>query len=99
MGLLRLPRFDRLRAAPVVENSHLMNAGDRASRGAGFFREKFAAEVLGCVFGKRNARIAALLRTIVNQPVLADIEVSRTGTAPPFIFSPSGNIVLEGIYA
>lgn len=99
MRLLRLPRFDRLRTPPVVENSHLMNAGDRASGGAGFLREKFAAEVPGCVFGKRNARIATLLRTIVNQPVLADIEVSRTGTAPPFIFSPGGNIVLEGIYA
>ena len=50
-----------LRGAPGVENRHLVHARHRAVRGAGFFGEVFAAQVVAGVGGERDSGIAALL--------------------------------------
>jgi len=43
--------------------------------------------------------IAALLGTIMHQPVLADIEIARAGTAAPVVRPAQGDVVLELIEA
>jgi len=43
--------------------------------------------------------MAALLRAVVHQSVLAYVEVAGAGTAAPIVFLTSGNIVLETIHA
>src|SRR6185437_6224856 len=54
---------------------------------------------LGSIFGERHTRVASLLRTIVNEAVLAYIQVTRTGAAAPIVFASCGNIVLKRIHA
>ena len=90
-------RIDCLRAAPVVEHSDLVNAGNGAVRGAGFFRVELAMAALGAVLGERDAGIAALLGAVMNQTILANIEVARAGAAAPIVFAARGDIVLERI--
>ncbi len=72
-----------------------MDAGNRATRGAGFFGEKFAMALLVCVFRDGDAGIAALLGAIVDQTVFADVEVTRAGPAAPVVLKAGGDIVLE----
>jgi len=64
-----------------------------------FFRKVFAAQIFGSIFFQRDARIAALLRTPVHEPILADVEVARTGAAPPIVCFALGDIVLESVDA
>lgn len=54
---------------------------------------------LGSVFDKRDAGIAALLRAIVHEAILANIEIARTSAAAPIILASRGNIVLKRIDA
>ena len=76
-----------------------MHAGNGATRGAAFFGAEFALALLGRVFGERNAGISALLRAIMDQAVLADVEVARAGAAAPIVFAARGDVVLEAIDA
>ena len=92
-------RIDCLRAAPIVEHSDLVNAGDGAVRGARFFRIELAVAALGGVLGERDARIAALLRTVMDEAVLANVEIARAGAAAPIVFAARGDIVLKRIHA
>src|SRR6185369_4547395 len=88
-----------LRSAPGIKNRYLMHARNRAMWGARFFRDVFTADVGGCVVFQRNSWVAALLRTVVNQAVLADIEVTRAGAASPLIRAPLRDVVLESVDA
>ena len=45
------------------------------------------------VFFQRNARIAALLRAVVHQAVLADVQVAASGAAPPPVVRLAGEQV------
>ena len=90
---------DGLQAAPTIEDGDLMDAGNGAVRRAGFFGVVLAVAAFGRVFRQRNSGIAALLRTVVHQSVLADIKITRAGPAAPSIFASGGDIVLEGIDA
>src|SRR5215207_6766797 len=62
-----------------------MHALQRAGRSAPFLCLVLARKILHRVIGKRDARITALLRAPVNQPVLADVEITRARTAAPFV--------------
>src|SRR5271169_5690655 len=62
-----------------------MDATNRAVRRAGLFGEEFALEVGLGVLGQWHAGEAALLRAVVHQAVLADVEVARSGTAAPVV--------------
>src|ERR1700719_334228 len=88
-------RLKSLGAAPIVEHSDLLRAGDCAERSAGLLGVVLAAQVLHRVLGEGNAGIAALLRAPVDQAILADIEIARTGAATPFVRLALGDVVLE----
>jgi hypothetical protein len=84
-----------LPAAPEVDVGNLVHAGDRAARRAGFGGVVFAADIFERVFHQRLGRVAALLRAVVHQAVLADIEVARAGAAAPVILFAVRDVVLE----
>src|SRR5262245_22106603 len=81
-----------LRGAPVVHHSDLLYAGDSTHLGAWLFCVKFTSDVFAGVVFKRNGGIAALLRTVVNQSVFADVQVSCAGAAPPVVRPAVGKI-------
>src|SRR5580700_2454767 len=66
-------------------------------RRAALFGKIFAAHVVPGVRRQRYRRITALLRAVVHQPVLANVEITRPGAAAPFVRQPLRNIVLEGV--
>src|ERR1700728_1564610 len=68
-------------------------------RCAAFFGEVFATHVVARVSRQRYAGIATLLRTVVHQPVLADVEITCSGAAAPVVGKTLRNIVLEGVDA
>jgi hypothetical protein len=72
-----------------------VDAGNRATRGAGFLGEELAMALFVSIFRERDAWVAALLGAIVDQAVLADVEVARTRAATPVVLAASGDIVLE----
>src|SRR5580658_8074756 len=77
------PGFERLRCAPEVHRRGLMHARHRATRGTALLREKFAVALLVSVLRQRDAGVAALLRAIMHQAILANVEIARAGAAPP----------------
>src|ERR1051325_29640 len=48
---------------------------------------------------QRNRGIATLLRAVVNQPVLADVEIAGSGSASPIVGFAFGDVVLERVHA
>src|ERR1700685_593439 len=76
-----------------------MHARNRAVGRASFFRKKFAANVVARITGQRHARIPALLRAVMHQPVFANIEISRTGAASPLVGQALRNVVLKSVDA
>ena len=55
-----------LGGAPGVYDGDLMDAGDGAVGGAGFFGVELAADIGNRIFFQRCAGIAALLRAVVD---------------------------------
>src|SRR5579883_3390610 len=84
-----------LRAAPEIEVRHLVHTRHRAARGAFLHGAVFAADVVDRVFHQRLGRIAALLRTVVHQAVLADVEIAGAGAASPLVLDAVRDVVLE----
>jgi len=84
-----------LRRAPVVQHCDLLDTGYGAELGAGFFGAKFVVQMLSRVFGKRDSRISALLRTIMNKAVFADIQITGSGSAAPVMRTPISQVILE----
>src|SRR6202044_120038 len=76
-----------------------MHAGYRTTRSAALLREKFAVALLVGILRQRNAGVAALLRAVMHQAVLADVEIARAGAASPVVLQALGDIVLELIDA
>ena len=76
-----------------------MHAGHGATRSAAFLREKFALAMLFRVFGKRHARVSALLRAVMHQAVLADVQIARARATTPVVLQPLSDVVLELIDA
>src|SRR5262245_38235914 len=85
--------------APVIHHSDLLNAGDGTHFGAWLFGVKLASDVFAGVVFKRNGGVTALLRTVVNQSVFADVQVSGAGAAPPIVRPAVGQIVLKPVKA
>src|SRR5580698_6957199 len=67
-------------------------------RSAGLLRIKLAAYIGPRVFLQRNGRISALLRAIMNQAILADVEVARSSATAPLIGTAQRDVVLESIH-
>ena len=66
-------------------------------RGAPFFCVVFAVHIGVGVLEQRDARRASLLRAPTDDAGLIDVEISRTGTAAPFVFAAIDEIVLKPI--
>jgi len=86
-----------LRRSPAIDIRHLMHARDGAMWGATFFREELAPDVGNGILLQRDGGIAALLRTVVHQPVLANVEVPRSRAAAPLVRLAVGDVVLEPV--
>ncbi len=76
-----------------------MHARNRAMRRTAFFRHILSPDVVERILLQRGAGISALLRAIMHQPVLADIEITRAGAAAPLVGTSLRNIVLKGVDA
>src|SRR5271167_2120431 len=74
-----------------------MHATDRAAWRAALLCHKLPLDISSRVLGQRNRRISTLLAAVMNQPVLADIQIPSTCTAPPVIRLPIGNRLLKVI--
>src|SRR5262249_22461779 len=68
-------------------------------RRARFFGVELAAKICNGVFLERDGGISALLGTVVDQAVFADIQVSRSGTASPLVGSAFSDVVLKSVDA
>src|SRR5579884_275810 len=88
-------RFQYLRVAEEVEVRDLMHAGDGAVRGAALLGQVLAPHIGRGISGQRAGRIAALLRAVVNQAVLADVQITPAGAAAPVARLPTDDRVLE----
>src|SRR5215472_6751228 len=92
-------RIESLRRTPSVDRRNLVDTRNGASRRAAFFRQEFAPPLCLGVLLERNAWIAALLRAIMHQAILADVEITRSGATPPIILAPCGDVVLKSVDA
>src|SRR5579863_6666787 len=88
-----------LRSAPSIEDGNLVDARNGAMRSAALFGEIFTAHVIARVSCEWHARIAALLRAVMHQPILTNVEVAGAGTASPRIGQTLSDVVLEGVDA
>ena len=95
----RRSRCRVLRRSPRIEDRYLVHARDRAVRGAAFFGDILPAQIFARVLLQRNPRIASLLRAVMHQTVLADVQVTRSRAASPIIWHAFGNVVLKCIDA
>src|SRR5215472_5777527 len=81
--------------APEVDQRRLVYARDGAVGRAGFLGAEFAADDSNRVVGQRDARVSALLRAIVHQPILADVKIAGSGAASPVVGLTPRNVVLK----
>src|SRR5262249_24091100 len=72
-----------------------MHAADRAIRRARLRCREFPPDVLDRVVFERYPWIPALLRTVVYEAVLADVEVAGAGAAAPLIRLAIRQVVLK----
>src|ERR1019366_463351 len=85
----------RLRSPPVVDVAHLVHATDGAVRRATLLGQELTLHVRPAVLSQWNARIATLLRAVMHQPELADVEITPASAAPPVIRLPVGDRFLK----
>lgn len=83
--------------AQQVDHGNAVDAAYSAIRRAGLDRGVFAFEIRGGVLLERHGRIASLLRTVVNEPILADIQIPASRAALPLIGLAGDEILLEEI--
>src|SRR5215469_5897780 len=76
-----------------------MHARHCAMRRAALLCEELAANVGYGIALQRNSRVATLLRTVVHQPVFADIQIARACTASPVVGSAVRDVFLEPVEA
>ena len=71
--------------AELVDHRYLVYAGYRAIRGTGFYGVIFALQVLRSVLLEWYAGKTALLRTVMYESILADVEIATACTTVPFV--------------
>src|SRR5262245_66683755 len=75
-----------------------MDTGDGTVRSTRFLGEIFSSEIIASVMFERNSGIASLLRAVMNQAVLTDIEVASTRPAAPVVGLRIRQVVLEVVH-
>src|ERR1700712_2457125 len=88
---------EHLRSAPMVDIAHLVDAGDRTVRRTTLLRQELPLYVGALVVGQRHTRITPLLRAVVHQPKLTDIQVPSPSAATPVVRLSVRNCFLEMI--
>src|SRR5215475_948626 len=84
-----------LRGSPEVHRRHAVDAADRAVRRAPLRREELALDVFDRVGVEGHAGKTALLGAVVDQTVLADVEIPGAGAAPPLVRLAVGELLLK----
>src|SRR5271154_942414 len=84
-------------STPVIDIAHLVHAADSAVRSAGLLGQELPLHIRRHVTRERDPRIPALLRAIVHQPELADVQIPPARPATPVICLPVGNSLLKMI--
>src|SRR5262245_49610815 len=74
-----------------------MDAANRAKGRAAFYLTGFALQILRPILVQRDAWMPALLRTPVDEPVLAHIEVATAGAAVPIVRTPVRQVLLKPV--
>ena len=87
----------RCGARQIINKRNLMHAAHRAVRRAALLRQKLPLQIRLRVLRQRHPRIPALLRAVMHQPVLADVQEPRPRAAPPVIRLAVRNVLLEVI--
>src|ERR1700683_123972 len=88
-------RNGTLRHAPGVHRRYAVHAADRAVRRARLRRGELAPEIVDRIRLERHTRGPALLRAVVHQPALADVQIPSARAAPPVVGLAVGQIVLK----
>ena len=83
----------------MIDDGNLLNASDRAMRGAGFLCGVLTLDIGECIFLEGNAGIAALLRAIVHKTVFANVEIAGTCAASPLVGYSAREVFLKPIKA
>src|ERR1019366_2751559 len=96
-GFRLLGGRDSLGRAPEVHIGGVVHAGDGAARRATFFGDELPADMLDRIVRQRNRRIAALLRTVMHQAILANVQVPGAGPAFPLVLTAMSDVVLKEI--
>src|SRR6185312_11437399 len=78
-----------------IHGRDAVHAANRAERGARLGRREFASNVVHGVGFQRHTRIAALLRAVVDEAVLADVEIPPARAAAPRIWFAIRQVLLE----
>src|SRR5438046_226228 len=86
-----------LPSSPSIKNRNLVHTRHCAMRRARLLGQIFAPDVLDGVFLQWNRGIATLLRAVVHQPILANIEIACSRPAAPLVRTPKSNVVLKRI--
>src|SRR5688572_5728165 len=81
----------------MVDHGYLLDAPNRAGWGAGLLCEVLPMHVREGILLERNARISTLLRTVVDQAVLADVHVARASAASPVVCLSASEILLKPV--
>ena len=79
----------------VVHHGSLVNAGDGAIGSAGLDAVILALQINLCVLLQGNARPAPLLRAVMDQTILADVEIAAAGVAVPVVRLPANQVLLS----
>src|SRR5439155_20841006 len=84
-----------LRTSPEIHHRHAVDAADRTIRRARLPRRELAADVVDGISLERHGGEAALLRAVVDEPVLADVQIPRARAAAPVVRPAVGQVVLK----
>ena len=87
-------RLQRL-LAELVDHGYLVYAGYRAIRGTRFYSVIFALQVLRSVLLERYPGKTALLRTVVYESILANVEIATARTTLPFVRESANQLLLK----
>ncbi len=83
----------------MIDVAHLVHTTDSAIRRAAFFSQEFALNICRGVLRERDAGVATLLRAIVHQAKLANVEISSARSTPPIVGLTVGYCFLKMIEA
>src|SRR5512133_1167793 len=83
--------------AQLVDLGNTMDTADRAKRRALLYAVVLAPQIIAAVLLQRNARMAALLGTPVDEAVLTDVQIPAAGAAVPAVRPAVRQVLLKPV--